>query len=406
MSAELKRALYNISALADLGQEITSEKNFSLKIQSVLYVIMGTFLVNKGAILWYDKSTGKIIPIAQKGFNESESPTLITNMGQVLAMRRNEPYLSTDDSLSSVLPLEEALIRAGAEIFMPLWVKEEFIGAIVLSNKFTAEPYGLEDLELLKVIANQIAITINNHMLFLDLYEQLDKNRTLYEEMRLIYHDTIQAFAAAIDAKDVYTKNHSQRVAKYAVAIGRELGWNESDIEGLYIAGFLHDVGKLIISNDLLNKKETLTEKDIRELRRHPTLSYKILSKIKFPWKDVAPMIRHHHEKLDGSGYPGALTRNDLSDGVKILTLADSFDAMTSERAYRGRMDLGEALEELKRCLDTHFDGKIVGAFCRVLEKEIKGELPEPNVLPHLEKDFDASVITGMLEAIIQELSV
>lgn len=406
MSAELKRALYNISALADLGQEITSEKNFSLKIQSVLYVIMGTFLVNKGAILWYDKSTGKIIPIAQKGFNESESPTLITNMGQVLAMRRNEPYLSTDDSLSSVLPLEEALIRAGAEIFMPLWVKEEFIGAIVLSNKFTAEPYGLEDLELLKVIANQIAITINNHMLFLDLYEQLDKNRTLYEEMRLIYHDTIQAFAAAIDAKDVYTKNHSQRVAKYAVAIGRELGWNESDIEGLYIAGFLHDVGKLIISNDLLNKKETLTDKDIRELRRHPTLSYKILSKIKFPWKDVAPMIRHHHEKLDGSGYPGALTRNDLSDGVKILTLADSFDAMTSERAYRGRMDLGEALEELKRCLDTHFDGKIVGAFCRVLEKEIKGELPEPNVLPHLEKDFDASVITGMLEAIIQELSV
>jgi len=406
MSAELKRALYNISALADLGQEITSEKNFSLKIQSVLYVIMGTFLVNKGAILWYDKSTGKIIPIAQKGFNESESPTLITNMGQVLAMRRNEPYLSTDDSLSSVLPLEEALIRAGAEIFMPLWVKEEFIGAIVLSNKFTAEPYGLEDLELLKVIANQIAITINNHMLFLDLYEQLDKNRTLYEEMRLIYHDTIQAFAAAIDAKDVYTKNHSQRVAKYAVAIGRELGWNESDIEGLYIAGFLHDVGKLIISNDLLNKKETLTEQDIRELRRHPTLSYKILSKIKFPWKDVAPMIRHHHEKLDGSGYPGALTRNDLSDGVKILTLADSFDAMTSERAYRGRMDLGEALEELKRCLDTHFDGKIVGAFCRVLEKEIKGELPEPNVLPHLEKDFDASVITGMLEAIIQELSV
>jgi putative nucleotidyltransferase with HDIG domain len=407
MSAELKRALYNISALADLGQEITSEKNFSLKIQSVLYVIMGTFLVNKGAILWYDKSTGKIIPIAQKGFNESESPTLITNMEQVLAMRRNEPYLSTDDgSHSPVLPLEEALIQAGAEIFMPLWVKEEFIGTIVLSNKFSAEPYGREDLELLKVIANQIAITINNHMLFLDLDEQLDKNRALYEEMRLIYHDTIQAFAAAIDAKDAYTKNHSQRVAKYAVAIGRELGWSESDIEGLYIAGYLHDVGKLIISNDLLNKKETLTERDLRELRRHPLLSYNILSKIKFPWKDVATMIRHHHEKLDGSGYPGSLTRDDLSDGVKILTLADSFDAMTSERAYRSKMDLGEALEELKRCLNTHFDGKIVAAFCRILEKEIKGELPEPDILPHLEKDFDASIITGMLEAIRQELSV
>jgi HD-GYP domain-containing protein (c-di-GMP phosphodiesterase class II) len=134
-------------------------------------------------------------------------------------------------------------------------------------------------------------------------------------------------------------------------------------------------------------------------------LSYKILSNIKFPWKDVVKMIKHHHEKLDGTGYPAALTTEELSDGVKVLSLADSFDAMTSERAYRSKMDLRGALEELKRCLGTQFDGRIVAAFCRVLEKEIKGELPEPNILPHLDPDFDPSVISGLLEALVAELS-
>jgi putative nucleotidyltransferase with HDIG domain len=407
MTIELKRALYNISALADLGKEITTEENFGDRIQSVLYVIMGTFLANRGAIFWYEKKKRKIVPIARKGFDGKGSPKLKIRLGHVLPMKKNEPYsLADGEGTAAFHRFREGVVQTGAEIFVPLWVRDEFIGLIVLSNKFTAQPYSPEDFELLKVIANQIAITINHHMLFVDLSHQLDENKRLYEEMRRIYHDTIQAFAAAIDAKDVYTRNHSQRVAKYSVAIARELGWDESDVEGIYIAGFLHDVGKLIISNELLNKKEALTNKEILELRRHPALSYKILSKIKFPWKNVVRMVKHHHERLDGTGYPGALMAEDLDEGVKILTLADSFDAMTSERAYRDKMDLREALIEVKRCLDTQFDGKIVAAFCRVLEKEIKGDLPEPNILPHLDKEFDPSIITGLLEALIQELSV
>jgi len=257
----------------------------------------------------------------------------------------------------------------------------------------------------MKAVANQIAITINNHSLFVNLSEQLGKNRQLYEEMRRIYHDTIQAFAAAIDAKDVYTKNHSQRVARYAVAIARELGWNELDVEGIYIAGFLHDVGKIVISSEVLNKKDSLTEKELEELRQHPVLSSHIISKIKFPWRDVVRNIRHHHERMDGTGYPAALAGEDISEGAKVLTLADSFDAMTTDRPYRGKKDLKEALEELKNCLGTQFDSRIVAAFCRVLEKEIKGKLPEPNILPHLDEDFDPSIITALLEALIEELS-
>jgi putative nucleotidyltransferase with HDIG domain len=407
MSLELKRILYNISALADLGQEVTSKKNFNEKIRSVLYVIMGTFLAVKGAIFSYEKDKKEIVPIVMKGFDSAFPSRLTIDLAHIESMKKNEAYRLAEDGnpVASDLLLSQ-LSHAGVEIFVPLWTRDELIGALALSSKFTAEPYSTEDFELLKVIANQIAITLHNHTLFMDLSAQLEENQKLYQEMRLIYHDTIQAFAAAIDAKDVYTKNHSYRVAKYVVAIARELGWDESDIEGIYIAGLLHDVGKIILRDELLNKKSPLTKEEIMEIKRHPSLSYNIISKIKFPWKDVVTIVRHHHERPDGSGYPDALKGEELSDGAKILTLADAFDAMTTDRPYRSKLDLKSAIEELRNCLGTQFDPKIMGAFCRVLEKEIKGELPEPNILPHLDDNFDPSIITSLLEATIKELSV
>ncbi len=394
MSTELKKALYNISALADLGQAITSENDFHEKIQSVLYVITGTFLANKGALLFYDKPTNKLNTLTQKGFAPADLDRL--NPEELMSLGRNEPYLIGDDPVLAV---------AGAEILAPLWVRDEFIGALLLGGKLTVGPYTLEDLELLNVIANQIAIALNNHSLFMDLSDKLEENRRLYEEMRHIYHGTLQAFAAAIDAKDAYTKNHSHRVAKYSAAIARELGWDEHEIEGMYVAGYLHDVGKLAISNTLLNKVTPFTPEEREEIRKHSTLSHSITAKIKFPWKNVEDMVWHHHERLDGRGYPEALAQESLSDGVRILSLADSFDAMTSQRPYREKMDVQSAIGELRKNLESQFDHKVMLVFCKVLDKEIKGELPEPDILPHLDRDSDLSVISALLEGIIAELS-
>jgi putative nucleotidyltransferase with HDIG domain len=394
MSTELKKALYNLSALADLGQEITSESAFQEKMQAAFYVITGTFLANRGAILSYDPSTKKLDALTKKGFEPTDLEPLAPE--KLVLLGKNEPCLIKD---------APSLAVTGAEVLVPLWVRDQFIGALLLGGKLTAGPYTPEDLELLKIIATQMAITLNHHSLFMDLSDKLDENHRLYEEMRRIYHGTIQAFAAAIDAKDAYTQNHSHRVAKYSSAIARELGWSEHDIEGIYVAGYLHDVGKLAISNDLLNKVAPFTPEEIAEIRKHSTLSHNIAAKIKFPWKNVEDMVWHHHERLDGHGYPDSLMREDLSDGVRIITLADSFDAMTSKRPYREKMDVQSALTELRKCLYSQFDNKIMLVLCKVLDKEIKGELPEPEILPNLDKNSDLTIISSLLEGIIAELS-
>ena len=394
MSTELKKALYNISALADLGQEITSVNAFHEKMQAAFYVITGTFLASKGAMLFYDKNSNLLNVLTQKGFLPTDLDRV--DLRALMPLGKNKPRLIGNDPILAV---------AGAEVLAPLWVRDEFIGALLLGGKLTAGPYTPEDIDLLNVIANQIAIALHNHSLFMDLSEKLEENRKLYEEMRHIYHGTLQAFAAAIDAKDAYTQNHSHRVAKYAAAIARELGWSDHDIEGIYVAGYLHDVGKLAIGNDLLNKATPFTPEELAEIRKHSTLSHDITSKIKFPWKNVEDMVWHHHERLDGHGYPEALAQEALSDGVRIITLADSFDAMTSQRPYRKKMDVQSALGELRKCLNSQFDNKIMLVFCRVLDKEIKGELPEPEILPHLDKNSEFSVISSLLQGIIAELT-
>jgi putative nucleotidyltransferase with HDIG domain len=406
MSQELQRVLYNLSSLADLGHEVTSEKEFYDRIKSILYVVLGTFLTNKGAILISERNSGEFAPAAQKGFTGTDYRKLRSGADAVRGLPKNRPVVSGDPGLPPELKsMFDAFPDHSASVITPLWVTNQFIGVFIIGHKFSREPYTENDLALVSIIATQLAVTLNNYALFTRLSDQLEENRKLFEDMRRIYHETIQAFAAAIDAKDAYTKNHSHRVAKYSVAIARELGWDEHDLEGIYVAGYLHDVGKLIVSSDVLNKKEVLTDRELRELRSHSILSYTIISKIKFPWRDVLQMIKHHHERVDGCGYPEKIAREGLSEGVKILTIADSFDAMTSDRPYRERLSMENALQELKGCVDTQFDGKIVAAFCRVLEKEIRGELPEPNILPHLDQDFDPSVISEMLGAITEELS-
>jgi len=403
---DLKRLIFNMSSLGDLGKEVTSARGVNEKMKTALYVVTGMFSVPRAALFVYNQSHCNLELLTSKGIKRTDGIRLAIKTRHIKTFHKNEPY-NINEIKDNYFHKDNSDVfrRLQVKTFIPLFAKDEFIGAITLGKRLARASYLQSERDVLKVIASQMAITLHNSSLFKKLTNKVAENKRLYENMRHIYHDTIQAFAAAIDAKDVYTKNHSSRVARYAVTVARELGWKEKDVEAIYVAGLLHDIGKIIIDSKVLNKSEGLSLTELSEIKRHPQISYDILSKINFPWKDLVHFVKHHHERVDGRGYPDSLNGEELSDGVKILALADAFDAMTTDRPYRKKLHLSEALKEVRKCLGTQFDSKISNIFFKVLKKELEGDIREAQILPHLDKDFDPAIITTLLEGIIAELS-
>jgi putative nucleotidyltransferase with HDIG domain len=386
---DLKRLMFSMTSLADLGEEATSSKDLAAKMKAALYVITGMFSVPSAALFVYHPQRHHLELLVDKGHRDKalQGITVPILSDQIKRLRANDPHTARDLAANAFYRRNQDLWKKlQTAVFLPLFVKGEFVGAVALGRKLGDAPFRAAEKDVLRIVAHQMAITLHNSRLFLEVAEKAAENKKLYTTMQRIYHDTIEAFAAAIDAKDEYTKEHSYRVASYAVAIARELGWKKQDIEGIYIAGLLHDIGKIIVDVKVIKKGEMLSAPEITEIRKHPQISHDILSKIKFPWKDIGTFVLHHHERLDGNGYPDKLKEAELSDGVKILALVDAFDAMTSDRPYRNKLPLAEAFQEVMRCMGTQFDTKITNTFFHVLRKELNGEIKEPHILPHLQQ--------------------
>jgi putative nucleotidyltransferase with HDIG domain len=399
-TTDFKRLLLNMASLVELGQEVTSAKGLTERMRSALYVVTGTLSVPTAALFIYAPQRKRLELLAQKGLREGacHDVALTVRATELKQFRPNEPQSVREMNEMEFFSVNRAaLSHLQARMFLPLFTKDEFVGAIVLGRKLGRASFRHSDRELLRVIAHHVAISLHNAQLFLELSRKASENKRLYQSMRRIYHDTIQAFSAAIDAKDEYTKDHSYRVACYAVAIARELGWRKKDLEGIYVAGLLHDIGKIIIDTRLIQKGKELTTIEIDQIKRHPHVSYSILSKIKFPWKNIEHFVRHHHERPDGKGYPDSLMAAELSEGEKILALADAFDAMTTDRPYREKMSIEEAFREVMRCVGTQFDQRITETFFTLVQKEIKGEVSDPQVLPLLQNSGSTERSLGNL---------
>jgi putative nucleotidyltransferase with HDIG domain len=300
----------------------------------------------------------------------------------------------------------ELFKRLRAHLCVPMIARGELTGLIFLSEKFTGETYTEEDIEIIGAISRSIAIAFYNHRLLVSLKRKAEENRRLYGEMRQIYRDTVRAFGAAIDLKDTYTSGHSDRVARYAEAIAREMGVTGQDLEHIGVAGYLHDIGKITVDRAIINNPRPLTEKEFGELNKHVTTGFEILSNIRHPWDEIAYMTKCHHEKVDGTGYPTGLRGDEIPLGAKIVTLADSFDAMMTDRPYRSRLSLDETLSDFRRQTGKQFDGEVVGAFCRLLLKEINGATRDRVFIPMIGLKFDRVAITAKLDSMLAELDV
>jgi len=408
-STDLRKHLFHIATLTDLSEEITSHRPFHRTVKATLYMVLGTLSVSRGAIFRFDREELAFVPIAIKGFDARQDNHLSVTRAQMrhlIGRNRHVALGSPPPGLKGfVQGVRDRLAHMQAQYFIPLVTRKELIGAIVLGPKLSRRSYNQEDFDLLPVMSNSIAVAIHNHQMFLSLQEKMREIKQLYENMREIYYDTVKAFAVAIDTKDAFTQNHSLRVAKYAVAIAREMHFSKEDLEGIYIAGLLHDIGKIVIDKVILNKEQTLSKDEKSEIHLHPLIGSEIIRNIKFPWRNIADIIRHHHERADGYGYPDGLSEVDISLAVKIITFVDAFDAMTTDRPYRRRMSLEKTIDEICAYLNLQFDKRVTNVFFKILKKEINGELPDPQILPNLEVPFDAKIITQLLDALAYELS-
>jgi HD-GYP domain-containing protein (c-di-GMP phosphodiesterase class II) len=239
-------------------------------------------------------------------------------------------------------------------ICVPLIAHRQTLGVLEVINKLDGSGFTEQDLDTLVCVASTAAITIENNRLQKSVLDA--------------YKSTIKALAAAIDAKDPYTRGHSQRVVEYALLIGRSLSFCQDELDVIEYAGILHDVGKIGIPDRILTKPGKLTAEEYSIVRKHPVMSANIIDGVPF-LKAVQGPVLHHHERYDGAGYPEGLNGDKIPMGAMILAVADTFDAITTNRPYRAALSIDFAIQELCKCSGNQLCPTVVEAFVPALEQ-------------------------------------
>jgi len=277
--------------------------------------------------------------------------------------------------------IQAEMDRLGAQVCVPALSRSQMIGVLILGEKLSGDPYSQEDLDVLSTLANEGAIALENAHLYEQLFERMRQIEDLYQrEHRLFVHTSI-ALASAVDARDPYTHGHTERCTEYAIIIAEELGTHPEITsfprfkETLKIAALLHDIGKIGVSDEILRKKGRLTPREMGKMREHPLIGAIILQPIK-GMEEVAGLIKAHHERYDGNGYPDGLRGTEIPFATRIISVADTFDTMITDRPYRKRLPDSAAVDEIQRCSGTQFDPVVVQAFLRCHSKGLLTNRP------------------------------
>ena len=407
MEPSTHKLIHTFGALADLGQEIAGTGDFSEMVRTSMHLLLGTLALRRGAVVEC-VGNGPLRCVALWGLRDQSGFEM--NLEEKKAFLDGEAadsLVRSDSTTNGFLNrYRTRLADDGIELVLPMIVRGEVTGLVLLGGKASGEEFSDDDFDTIRAMVRHIGVGIHTHRLLEQVEQRAEENRRLYEEVRERYRETVRAFAAAIDIKDKYTQGHSERVGRYSEIIAREMGWSEEEVEGIQIAGYLHDIGKLIVDRDIINAPYNIDAKNSSELNRHPAAGYEILAPIKHPYADIPLMAKHHHERLDGRGYPDGLIDEQIPLGAKIVSLADSFDAMTTDRPYRRRRSFEDVVRDLRENSGKQFDGKVVAAFARAILKEVRGETKERRIIKMLGKGYlEGDHVPTLLADLITDLS-
>ncbi|RKY34850.1 MAG: hypothetical protein DRP78_06080 [Candidatus Omnitrophota bacterium] len=360
LEQRIKNRTKHLDLLYNIGREISASLNLNQVLQSVVNNILTALEVEVCSILLYDNYEDKLKVAAAVGIPPELMNKIRINPGESIS---GEVFLKQDAILVSDIEKDQRFTRKSEEkyytaslICAALVVKGESIGVINVNNKKSKQPFYDEDLWLIKSIASQAASAIGNARLFLNLEST--------------YLQTVNVLTSAIDARDYYTRAHSEHVTSYAVAIARQMNLDEEEVDIISQACQLHDIGKLAIQDSILNKRGKLTESEWTQIKQHPLKGAEILKPLVF-LKEVSELVKQHHERFDGKGYPFGNKGTEIPLGARIINVADSFDAMTTDRCYSKALLVDEAIAELKRNKGTQFDPEVVDAFIEALKRRL-----------------------------------
>ncbi len=364
-----------MEALADLGPELTAEREFPETARRMLSTLVEAAGAREGALFTFSDKPSLLTSIASQGFTMLPDPAVIPLLPKhvhALTAARKPIVLNPttyDVFLSSNGNVAPELFKCVA----PLKVGSKLVGVVALGRRDGDSLYDDDELDALTLLDTYVALAVQNHALNQTLAQRVSENLRLMASLHGFYDNALEAFAAAIDVKHVNIHGHSIRVGRYAAAMGEAMGMEAGEVGALRSAGYLHDIGKVAVDKRLFGKPGALDPEEFREMADHTTVGHQIVSGVQFPWPRIPEIVRWHHERSDGSGYPDGLAVDDVPTPVRIVALADTFDAMTSERPYRESMSVGGALSELVRLAPQKFDPNVVQALLIQVRRDAVG---------------------------------
>lgn len=344
--------------LYEIGKAATSTLDLPELLNRILEGALRETRADRGSIMLHDPETDELRVGAAVGLPPEVIASASRRLGEGVSgwiAKHRQPLIL--DGGSPKVPAEVAGLlqnaNLNAALCLPLVSKGNLVGVLNLSSTDASVRFREGDLELLQILASQAATAIENSRLHTDLQNS--------------YLSTIHALAQAIDAKDPYTRGHSANVAQIAVRLARALGLSAEEQDALHVAGILHDVGKIGIPDRILLKPGRLDKDEYSVIQQHPDHGVKILSPAKIPYAEVLEVVHYHHERVDGTGYPRGLRGEGICLSAKIMAVADCFDAMTSDRAYRKGMPVNRALSLMSEVAGSQLAPELVELLVQVV---------------------------------------
>ncbi|MBU0468931.1 MAG: HD domain-containing protein [Candidatus Omnitrophica bacterium] len=350
---EARKTLHAV--MQKVGKGISNMDNIDTFLELILETMTNALNADVSCIMMYDKQTNELYGKTIFGTESSEFKNyriIVKKNSPLSQIQQSKKLMIIEDNLDAPHSLKgQKPFFVYPMICTPLVYRDKFSGVVIVGGGEISENIGDQDRSLVYNLASQTAVAIDNS--------------TLNTDIEKTYFETISALALAVDVKDKFSRGHLDRVGVYCTMIGKQLGLDDEDIKTLQSAARLHDLGKIGIPDDVLSKKGPLSDEEWLLMRKHPEIGESIIKPIR-SLNNLCDIIRHHHEKLDGSGYPDGLKGEEIAPLVRIIGIADIYDALTSDRSYRQRLSAKESAQIL-RSMDKQLDQDIVEIFLETI---------------------------------------